>query len=258
MAGEGTLVLDGLLGFVTALAFAFTGRALARRPVEGDARAAALAFAAWWGATSVVTALLGLARILAGLGLLTPSLLETNLHLVVLATCFGFACLAYYLLFAATGWKGLAWPLGAGYAAFYALTIGFLAWWDPIGHAVSPWSLHIVYATTPAGWPFWLVVALLFLPPFLAVACYLRLYPHARSPTQRYRIALVSTSVLVLMASGVVASEVGVPRLDGLYPASRVAALAATVGILLAYVPPTWVQRRFRVQSVQEESQDAA
>ena len=256
MAAEPTLLVDGTLGLVTAAAFAFTGRSLQRRLVEGDARLAASAFVAWWYSAAVLTALLAALRLLAGAGALTPSLLATALYVGILPLCFGLGCLVYYLGFAATGWRGLLAPVAAGYAAYYAFLVGYIAWSDPIGYGLAPWSLHIAYATTPGGWPFWVSVTLLFLPPLVALAGYLRLYRHAATPTQRYRLALVSGSVLVLLASGVVASEVGLPRLDGVYPASRVAALAAAVGILLAYAPPAWVRRRFRVEPVHADAAD--
>lgn len=256
MSTESTLLVDGALGLVTATAFAFTGRALQRRPVEGDARLAAAAFVAWWYAAAVLTALLAGLRLLAGAGALTPSLLATALYVGILPLCFGLACLVYYLGFAATGWRGLLAPVAVGYAAYYAFLVGYVAWSDPVGYGLAPWSLRIAYATTPGGWPFAVAVTLLFLPPLVALAGYARLYRHARSPTTRYRLALVTASVLVLLASGVVASEVGVPALDGAYPASRAAALAGALGILLAYAPPAWVRRRFSVQPVHQDLGD--
>lgn len=256
MAAEPTLLADGALGLVTAAAFAFTGRSLQRRPVEGDARLAAGAYVAWWYAAAVLTGILAALRLLAGADALTPSLLATGLYVGMLPLCFGLACLVYYLGFAATGWRGLLMPVALGYAAYYAYLVGYTAWSDPIGYGVGPWSLRIAYATTPGGWPFAAAVTLLFLPPLVALAGYARLYRHAASPTQRYRLTLVTASVLVLLASGVVASEVGLPRLDGVYPASRVAALAGAVGILLAYAPPAWVRRRFSVQPVHADPRD--
>ena len=251
---EPTLLLDGALGVATAALFSFTGRALSRRPERaGQARLAAGAYVAWWHAAAVVTALLALPRILAGLGLLTPGLLEGALLVLVLPLCFGLAALVYYLAFVATGSRRLLLPIAVGYSSFYAALLTYSASRDVTGFVTGPWSLQIVHANPPGGWPFAALLVLLFAPPLLAVLGYLRLYRHAQSPTQRYRIALVSASVVVLLASGIVASEVGLARLAWVHPASRAVALASALGILLAYVPPTWVRRRLQVKGVAEE-----
>lgn len=250
---EPTLLLDGVLGAVTALLFHVTGRALARRPVRGPARLAAGAYVAWWHAAAAVTALLALPRLLAGVGWLTAPVLEATLLVLALPVSFGLAALVYYLAFVATGSRRILAPIAAGYAAFYAALLAYTATRDVSGFATAPWSLHVLHANPPGGWPFAVLVTLLFAPPVLAVLGYLRLYRHAPTPTQRYRIALVSFSVVALLASGLVASEVGLPPLQGFYPTSRAVALVAAVGILLAYAPPSWVRRRLRVTGVADE-----
>lgn len=249
---ESTLVLDGLMGLVSGGALAYTGNALAKRQPEGHARVAALAFAAWWYCDALIIGAFGVLRILAGLDLLTAPMLVTAVYAILLPIVAGLACLVDYLAFVATGSRRIHVWVAAAYAALYVLLVGYVTVLEPTGFTTTPWSIRILYASPPAGWPFAAFLAVLFGPPVVAIGAYLRLYRHAETAEQRYRLALVSTSVCVLFASGIVSPEIGVPALRPLYPASHFITLAGALGIVLAYAPPQWFRRAFLAESPQD------
>lgn len=244
MAFEPTLLVDGALTILASILFFTVSGSVARRRADGDARTANLAFATWWGSLGLTALLFGVPRALAAFGLLRPEDFVAVVYAGVLPLCAGLAGLLHYLLFVVTGERRWLVPIAGGYMAYFAVGIGYIASLGPVGFATAPWSLSVVYANAAGGWPLWTLLTVLVTPPLAALAPYLRLYARLESATQRYRLVLVSASIVTWFLSIVVASEVGLEQLVAFHPLSRVASLAAALAVYFAYAPPAFVQRR--------------
>jgi hypothetical protein len=91
---------------------------------------------------------------------------------------------------------------------------------------------------------------LVIAPQILATLAYFSLYFRLQDRAQKYRVLLVSISILVWFGSPVLAFGLGVSQLPWWMWVSRLLTLAAVVVIYWAYYPPTFIQRRFGVESI--------
>jgi hypothetical protein len=73
-----------------------------------------------------------------------------------------------------------------------------------------------------------------------------------KAKTQRYRILLVSWSIIIWFLSAYLASISGLSQQDWWQIASRLIGLGAALTILFAYQPPSWIKRRFGVTAIAE------
>lgn len=253
-----TLAIDGLFGLITAAVFAFIGWTLSRRPVEGEARSAVLAFATWWQGMAAVTVVGSATRILAGMDLLSDGLYETLLFLSLLPLCAALWGLLYYLLYLLTGSARVRVPLAIAYAAFYAVLLAFVVWGEPDGYVADGVRLGANFTNPHPAWALRSVVFLLVGPLIVGALGYLSLVRRVRDPVQKYRIWMVAGSVLAWFGSALLASEVGLSDVAWWPIASRLIGLAAAATILLAYRPPSWIQRRLGFDEGREETRRVA
>lgn len=251
------LLVDGVFGLTTAGVYAFIGRTLWSRRAEGDSRSAALAFATWWHTLGAVTALSALMRILAGVDALSFQVFYVEIHVAILLLSAGLWGLVYYLAFVLTGNARLRGPLAIGYAGFLVACIAHVARRRPIGIELDGLSLRLAYERADPILQNVLVLALL-VPPLIAAAGYLGLLFRVRDRTSRYRISLVAGSILAWFGSVLLASEVGLSQVPWWPIASRLIGLAAALTILAAYLPPSWIKRRFGVRGMREDHLEAA
>lgn len=256
MADVDGIAISAGLGVVTCLLYAYVGARLSQRRVSAEARLAQQAFALWWFAlafSSVVVTVQYAAYLANGRHLdVWAFQLAGQVQLFVLMA--GLTGLLYYLVFLYTGRRRSWIVLATYYVALYA----FLEWLiltlpRPEAVVEQGWRL----ATTPQadlGLAFTLAFLVLFLGPQLAAAiAYALLYRRATDATQRYRIALVSTSIIVWFGSGFVTSAAGVSRHPYVQLFSQLLAVAAAAAILLAYQPPSSWKARWGLRSIADE-----
>ncbi|MCI4356739.1 MAG: hypothetical protein L3K18_06325 [Thermoplasmata archaeon] len=210
-----------------------------------EARLASLQFTIWWyglAASSCITAFV--AFIAASGPLALP--VGITAYLVMLLVDVGLLWgIASYCTYVYSGRYHLV-PIAAFYSLFYAALLYFVWSQDPSGVVIRGASITLLYGTTPnPGLAAFVVLSLVF-PEFIGAILYLSLYRRAREATQRYRILLVGTSLLLwFLVAFLVPSSTNV---DGLAK-SGLEVLAAVLS-LLAYLPPKIVQDRLGVTSI--------
>jgi len=75
--------------------------------------------------------------------------------------------------------------------------------------------------------------------------------------TQKYRILLVSWSIIIWFISPVATVLGGLGEQDWWQIASRLLGLTAALTILSAFLPPRWVKQRYGIVSIAEENPQA-
>jgi uncharacterized membrane protein HdeD (DUF308 family) len=82
---------------------------------------------------------------------------------------------------------------------------------------------------------------------------YFTLYFQVPDVTQKYRILLVSWSIIIWFLSPFVGVALGLAEQDWWQLASRFLGLAAALTILMAYQPPQWLKQRYGILSLSDE-----
>lgn len=250
-----TLLVDAAFDVASCLIYGVVGYILARRPVSADGRLAAKLFSLWWfglAALSLIGAMVSSAAAFDKLAL--PTFLAVTHLLLVLVVLILWA-LQYYIVYLLTGAKAWLVPLSVYYFILYAGLV-YLIVGNPYTYIeVHKWSVNAGPVPQYSG----LVQGLLqltFLGPILLGALgYLSLAFRAPERTQRFRILVVSLSLLIWFGSSSIASVGGFSREDWWQFGSRFIGLGAALCILMAYVPPRWMQRRFGIQAVEQPSE---
>ena len=83
---------------------------------------------------------------------------------------------------------------------------------------------------------------------------YFTLYFRVSDVTQKYRILLVSWSIIIWFLSPYCARAGGLAEQDWWQLASRLIGLAAALTILMAYLPPRWLKQRYGIVSLMTRS----
>lgn len=248
-----TLIAGATFAFIAAGLYAYVGDRLVKRRVSIDAKRAMVLFAIWWYALAATTFAGGLQSLLAALGVTDLPLFLAITSLTLLLICVGLLGLLYYLLFLFTGRKDLLIPLAVFYALYYVSLVYYITASGPTEVIAGRWSTSIRYASPLSGPVTSAIIVLLVLPQILGALAFLTLYPRVESRTQRYRILLVSLSIVIWFGSALVASFQGLATTDAWQIASRLIGLSAATAVLMAYHPPAWARRRFQVETLDLE-----
>lgn len=249
-----TLAISATGSFVTALLYLYIGRALKGRRVSAEARLANNMFVLWWKAIGGL-GLLGVAILLAYMaGSLPIWLYRTYTTLVLLGLFVALWGLQFYLMYLYTGSRRSFVPLGVFYALLFIGTMALVEYAGRPERIIDDgWALR----TEPRlelGVAFGLAFTLLIVGPQLAAAvAYARLFFKTHDPTQRYRIALVTGSIIVWFGSGIIAQGAQVSDELAYQLFSRLIGIAGALVIFMAYKPPAWVRRRYGVRSIDED-----
>jgi hypothetical protein len=247
-----TQLLNQLLVIFTGALCLFIAVQLGKRKLdnEGD-RLAWLAFRIWWIGLGLTTAF-GAVRVLmvvANIDSLDAYVWQGLLNTLVL--CVALWGLLFYLLYLYTGNRRWALPLGIFYVLFYTgLVIYSFFVLKPQGVVLEGGVATVQYAVEPALAYSFVLITLVIAPQILATLAYFSLYFRLQDRAQKYRVLLVSISILVWFGSPVLAFGLGVSQLPWWMWVSRLLTLAAVVVIYWAYYPPTFIQRRFGVESI--------
>ena len=254
---QATLALSVLGSVATSLVYLYVGRVLHRRVVSPEARLANNMFVLWWlGLGSL--GLLGAAAVTLYMAGGLPVWLYQAYTSFVLFLLFGLLWgLQFYLVYLYTGSRRSFAPLGAFYALLALATLALIEYTGtPQAITDNGWSLQ-TQPRVEFGQAFTTAFVLLLLGPQMAAAiAYGRLYRKARDRTQRYRIALVTTAILVWFGSSLVATAFEANRGLGWQLLSRVIGLLGALTILAAYKPPAWVRERYGIEGIKQASPD--
>lgn len=249
-----TLFYGATLAALSAGVYFYVGRVLLkRRPASPEAGTAWFMFVVWWHALAATTLSGAILSLLGALGVLGIPLFTTITLMNLLATCVALYGLMFYLLYLFTGNPRLLGPLTVFYVAYYALLMYYVLLSNPVGVAVNRWGAGLVYQNEVRGPLFLVVLFLLVFPQILGSLAYFMLYFQVKTSTQKYRILLVSWSIIVWFLSSFFASLAGLSGQDWWQVTSRLIGLTAALTILMAYQPPTWVKRQFGVMAIADE-----
>ena len=247
---EPTLLLDAALALVSALVFAQVGRASMRRRIQGDGRLAATLFGVWWNGLAAILLANAIMRVLAFAGVTDLNVFLTLMYVNALVLCVALWALLYYLVYLFTGNKELMVPISAFYVACYAFLMYFVTYQRPASVRIEPWEIGINFERELTGAPVVMLVLLIMLPPVLGAINYARLYRRVTDPTQKYRIGLISLTIIAWFGSALVAYTAGMGDQIWWSVGSRIVALAAAWLIYIAYRPPAWVRARYGIRAI--------
>jgi hypothetical protein len=230
----------------TTVVYLYVGYRLNQRPVPARARLASAQFTLWWWGLGASAALSGGEGILAALGGLTfPLALTIQLLLLLVDTAFLWGIVGY-LIYVYTGQYQLI-PLSAFYAVFYAALLYVTVASRPVGVTIRAGvpTLQNSGSADPALLAF--VIAAVLVPEIGAALLYLSLIRQTRDRTQRYRILLVSASILMwfAVALAVPSTSVGWGLLKGVLQS------ISAVLSLFAFLPPEWIRTRLGVAALE-------
>ena len=249
-----TLLFGAILSIIIASIYYYVGRVLSRRRMGSpDARLAWILFIVWWYALAVTAVSGAILSLLGAFGIAGLPVFITITLINLLATCVALYGLMFYLLYLFTGNRRLFGPLTVFYIAYYILLVYYVQASIPVGVTVDRWRATLEYQTPIRGPFFFIVLLLLVLPQVIGSLAYFSLYFRVQTATQKYRILLVSWSIIIWFMSSFLASISGLSQQDWWQIFSRLIGLGAALTILFAYQPPSWIKRRLGVTSIAEE-----
>ncbi|HJQ93177.1 MAG TPA: hypothetical protein VJ874_02705 [Candidatus Thermoplasmatota archaeon] len=255
MSGS-TLALSAAGSLLTSALYLYIGHVLRRRSVSQEARLANRMFVLWWQALGSL-GLAGVGILLLHMaGGLEVWIYQTFLTIGLLGLFLALWGLQFYLVYLYTGSKRSFLPLGVFYGLLFVATMALMEFIGPPERLVdNGWSLQRE-PDVDLGPAFGLAFSLLIIGPQLVAAiAYARLFAKTRDRTQRYRIALVTGSIIVWFGSGLVATGAQVSDDLAYQLFSRLIGVAGALVILMAYKPPHWIRAKWGIHSITEDDQ---
>ena len=255
MTIQSTLVFSALFALAATSLYAFIGWRLSKRVVSSpEGRVAWGCFTLWWYGLALTTWIGGLLDLLGALGLTDLPLFLTATYFNILVICIALWGLLYYLIYLFTGNRRWLVPLTIFYIVYYVLLIYYVTASAPDGINLEPWSSELAFRTPLTGPFFGIVVVLLLVPQILGGLSYFMLFFRVQEITQKYRILLVSWSIMIWFLSPFMAVAGGLEGQGWWQLASRIIGLAAALTILMAYLPPRWLKSRYGIASLADEN----
>jgi hypothetical protein len=250
-----TLIIGAIFSLASAGIYFYVGHSLSRRHVASqDARLAWNLFVVWWYALAGTTLAGAVLSLLGALSITDLPLFLTFTQLNLLAICIALHGLIYYLLYLFTGSRKVLAPLTIFYIAYYILLTYYINSREPVSVLVGKWNTTLAYQQSLTGPFFAVILILLVVPQIIGAAAYFTLYFRVKEATQKYRVAVVSWSIIIWFLSAFIASISGLSQYDWWQITSRLIGLSATLAILMAYRPIPWIKQRLGVASIAEES----
>lgn len=245
---DATLAVSAAFALVTALVYALVGLKVGRPNLTKEEHRAVLMFKLWWHGLAGLTFVSASFLALGAFGRIDVALFQSLLFAELAVICLALWGLAYYLAFLFTGRTALFYPLGIFYGLLCLWLFYLVVLADPVGIEVTRWQVNLEFADEDRFSSFSLLFAILLVGPQLAGAiAYFTLFFRTDEPRAKYRIALVSLSLIGWLGSGIVAGALGVSEDEGWMVASRFIGLAAALVILMAYQPPPLIARRLEL-----------
>ncbi len=249
------LMVSVLLGLaaLSALLYLALGQRLGRRQVAPEAVVANHAWQAWWillaMSTLLGTVFTGLLAAIDRYTLpLALTIMAVNL-LMVFAALWG---ITYYLAYVVTGRTALWQPIAWFYAASATGWLYAIFSSNPVGTTTSG-SAELLYEFALESHPLYMTLILaLLVPIILAAAAYAYLGFKADDRTVRFRIVMVSMSLIVWFGTSLVATSTRLADFEGWPVFSRLISLGAAILIYLAHFPPRDLERRLGLRPTEE------
>ena len=256
MTIQSTLLFSTFFALVAATIYAYVGWRLSKRSIaSSEAKLAWRSFTVWWYGLATTTLITGLLNLFGAFGLTILPLFITASYINSLVICVALWGLLYYLIYLFTGNSQLLGPLAIFYIFYYGLLVYYITASVPESISVERWSTTLDYRTPLTGPFFVFLIVLLLLPQIGAGFAYFTLYFRVTEATQKYRVLLVSWSIIIWFLSPLIALAGGLAEQDWWQLTSRLIGLAAAATILMAYLPPRWLKERYGIVSLHDETQ---
>jgi hypothetical protein len=239
----------GATSLLSAPVYGYVAWRLYRRPVPAEARLPAAQFSAWWLAFGVGAAITGVEGVLGAAGRLSLPLAMTAYVLSLLVDSVALWGLVAYLVYIYTGRSRVV-LLSAFYATFYVAALFYTVARHPIGVTEPGGVPTLVYAYGSSGVIFAFVVVGLVVPELVGIILYASLLRRTTERTLRYRIALVTTGLVLFFVPAFFSPPGAWVSADVWTVVKAGLDVAGALVVLLAYFPPTAIRRRFRVGRV--------
>lgn len=257
MTTQPTLFFSALFALLAASIYAFVGWRLGKRVIPPlEAKRAWQSFIVWWYGLAGTTLISGLLNLFGAIGLTILSLFVTATYINMLVICIALWGLLYYLFYLFTGNRRWFMSLALFYIVYYALLVYYVTASIPESVNVDRWRTTLAYRAPLTGPFFVTLIVLLLLPQIVGGLAYFTLYFRVTEITQKYRILLVSWSIIIWFLSSLIALAGGLAGQDWWQIASRVIGLTAALTILMAYIPPRWLKQRYGIISLPDESEE--
>ncbi len=249
---DATLTVAVIYGVLVTILYAYVGRSVGGRQVSPQARLAQQLFVIWWyglAASSLIGAVQTILYINGRLSVVMFSVLGQLVLLLIIVALWG---LLYYLVYLYTGSRRSIIPLSIFYVAFYVVLLA-MSLTNPVERLVDDgWSITGEPALEFSRIAGILLTLVLIGPQIGAGLAYFRLYFKVDDRTQKYRIALVSWSIIVWFGLATLGSLAQLSDVTAWQWISRFLGLAAALTILAAYRPPGWVQRKYGIKALNQ------
>jgi len=255
MTIQSTLLFSTLFAFISAGIYAYVGWRLSKRIVSSSqGRIAWQLFIVWWYGVAVTTLIGGLLNLFGAFGLTILPLFVTATYINLLVICLAIWGLLYYLIYLFTGNSQLLVPLTIFYIIYYIFLVYYTTARVPESVNVDRWRTTLAYHTALRGPFFVMLILLLLLPQVIGGVAYFTLYFRVTEVTQKYRVLFVSWSIIIWFLSPFIAIAGGLADQDWWQLVSRLIGIAAALAILMAYLPPRWLKRRYGIISLTDEN----
>ncbi|MCI4351546.1 MAG: hypothetical protein L3K15_08565 [Thermoplasmata archaeon] len=239
-------LVSGVASIVAVGIYVFLGWRLAQRPVSPESRLPARQFAIFWLGLAFVTAIGGIESLIAVATVPPLALVLALLYAELPLLCLVLWGLVGYLIFLFSG-RTFVVPLTVAYAAMGAFLVALIALAQPDGVTIMQGAVGVHTATTFSAPYVILLVVGLILPEIVGAILYFTLAFRTKDATVRYRITLVSWSLIAWFGLGLL--NLGTLLGGGLAAQvfARSLGVFAALVILLAYYPPAWIRTRLGV-----------
>jgi hypothetical protein len=244
-------VAIGATGLVGAAVYFYVGDRLRRRPVPDRAKLPSLEFTVWWWGLAASATVGGVEGILWAFGALSLAVALTCTVVSLLVTAAALWGLVGYLTYLYTGkYRLLEWSVF--YTILFLSVLYYEFSLDPAGVTAAAGipQLRYAHAATASVPELIYLVAAILLPEVVGIALYFSLIRKTTDRTLRYRIALVTLSLVLFFGFDIIGLPASVipPVVWSLVKGAVEA--GASVLSLIAYLPPAWIQRALRIASV--------
>lgn len=173
----------------------------------------------------------------------------TLFYLEILVLCIVLWGLLGYLIYLFTG-RNFLLALSTLYAALYVGLLYFVTASAPTAVTVMAGSVGLVTAGVASG-PYVILLAIgLIGPEFVGSILYFTLAFRTRDPTVRYRVTLVSWSLIAFFGLGSLNIAAALGGGVAAQIVSHSLGVIAALVILIAYYPPRWIRSRLGVTGI--------
>lgn len=243
-----TLAFVGLATLAAGLAFARVGWSLrARHSPNHDDERAMRAFSLWWlamGGSTLCVGAMPLVALAPEPPVLAVALLRAASLVLLSLALWG---LLRHVVYLYTG-RDASRVVGALYLALTLAVLAHLAWSQPVGVAITGWTVEVAGAREGLAISTALLIGAYLLPPIGAGLAYVRLAPRVEDPTKRRRLRVVGWGIVLWVSTHILARASDA----GLWQFVTRVGVGLTVAFAIARVylgPPTRIEAPADVQA---------